>query len=351
MASITARPGRTARTAATDEDQAPVVAWSFDPIIMVSTRSMPSASARAVTCSAPCAPMVAVWIHTASGVRSHRRGPGPRARTRRRTRPRARRRPAPPRRTASRRPARRAARAERPAAVRFHTVTSKPARSSERAIRRPSGRSQNRDPGTHRATAAMAATRTPRASPSSSSSMTNGGSSRRTFPSLPQVKISTPCSWQPAGDLLGRRRAGLPGRRFDELDRHHPAPTPDLRHRRQHVQRSELASDLGLDAQGRPAEVLDLHRLDGGQGSRAGHRVPAVGPPEATGVDRVHDLRSPGHRGEGKSAADPFRVEIRSGTTRSTRSQPAARPAEAGLDLIRDEHDPWAAAQVASAGR
>src|SRR5262249_2952652 len=92
------------------------------------------------------------------------------------------------------------------------------------------------------------------------------------------------------------------------------------------------------DVAGRAHQVELTHRLDTGQRGGAGDRVAAVCAAQPTGVDRVHDLRTPGDAGQRKAAGDRLRGGDEIGYDRLViRGEPISGPAEASLDLVGDE--------------
>ena len=92
---------------------------------------------------------------------------------------------------------------------------------------------------------------------------------------------------------------------------------------------------------GGAGEVLGAHDFDGGQRSRARHRVAAVGSAQTADVDPVHDLGPAGHRGQRQAGGDALgrRHQVRhDGLVLA--GEPGPRPAEAGLHLVGHEQDP-----------
>ena len=159
----------------------------------------------------------------------------------------------------------------------------------------------------------------------------SGGRSRMTLPSRPHERRSKPFS-----NAAARRRLRRVGRRLAQLEREHRAepayladerlPGRDLLEPRAQ-ERADVLGPLGEAGRGQLVEYRER--------GRAGDGIAAERAAEPTDVDRVHQLRAAGHRGERKAAAERLparragqarRRAARSPTSsRCARSRPAPR--------------------------
>ena len=97
-------------------------------------------------------------------------------------------------------------------------------------------------------------------------------------------------------------------------------------------------------------DALFLEHLQHGERRRAGDRVAGIGAAEPAGPAGVHDLRAPDHGREREAARDRLRerVEVRRDAV-VLHGEHAAGASGAALDLVRDEQDSMAVAQLAQA--
>jgi hypothetical protein len=103
-------------------------------------------------------------------------------------------------------------------------------------------------------------------------------------------------------------------------------------------------------ARARKAGFRDL--VEHGERSGAGDRVAAERPPEAAGRDGVHDLGTPGHRGERKAAAKGFARHEQVGLDPVALDRPQrAGAADTALHLVVDVEDPVPAAELSESRR
>ncbi len=132
---------------------------------------------------------------------------------------------------------------------------------------------------------------------SSSSLMVSGGSSRMMLPYMPHVKTMTPAAWAAVASFVGQLGVGVGGPGFDQLDGDHGAPAPHIADPVVGgLQPQQRVHDQPFEVPGTLDQAVALDGRDGGQRSRAGHRVAAEGAAEATDVRGVHDLGPAGHR-------------------------------------------------------
>jgi DNA-binding CsgD family transcriptional regulator len=149
------------------------------------------------------------------------------------------------------------------------------------------------------------------------------------------------------GHRGGGRGVGLQRPWPGQLEGEHRAAAADIRDDRERGGQLAQPGEHDLaDPAGPARQVLGLHRLERAERGRAGDRVAAVGAAETTRVHGVHDLLTAGDRRERQATGDALRGGDQVGhDTLVVAGEPVARPAEPGLDLIRDQQDPVVGAE------
>ena len=102
----------------------------------------------------------------------------------------------------------------------------------------------------------------------------------------------------------------------------------------------EAATELGAELERPGVEGVLLHLRDRAERGRAGDRVAAVGSAEPADVDAVHQLGVAGDGGQRQAAGDALGGGDQVGhDALVVDGEPRPGAAEAGLDLVGDEHD------------
>ena len=135
-------------------------------------------------------------------------------------------------------------------------------------------------------------------------------------------------------------RVGQRGARLAELDRHHRSAPPQVADDRVIAgDRRQPLVHQRTDLPGPAGEVVGVHLLDRTQCGGARDRVAAVGPAEPTDVDGVHQVGAPGDGRQRQPAGDALGGGHQVGDhALVVGGEPVAGAAEAGLDLVGDEH-------------